>query len=80
MGDDGGDLNLIQKLFVFYRAPVVKYTGTCISFFFLIALYSFVVLYGFRWEYTTPEIILYIWILILILDEMREVSNSFLFT
>lgn len=75
LGDDGGDLKPIQKLFVFYRAPVVKYTGTCVSFFFLIILYSFVVLYAFRWEYQMSEIILYVWIFILILDEMREVNK-----
>ena len=58
---------------MFYRAPVVKYIGTCVSYFGLIGLYSFVVLYGFRWEYQTSELILYVWIFILIFDECREV-------
>ena len=30
LGDDGGNLNHWQKLFVFYRTPLVKYIGHCI--------------------------------------------------
>ena len=36
-------------------------------------LYSYVALYGYRKEYQLPEIVLYLWILVLIVDELREV-------
>ena len=64
----------LQKIFVFYKCPIVKYTGTCISYLMFILLYSYVTLFGFRYEYRTEEILLYVWISILILDEFREVT------
>ena len=32
LGDDGGSLNPFQKIYVFYKCPIVKYTGICLSF------------------------------------------------
>ena len=64
----------LQKIFVFYKCPFVKYTGTCISYLIFILLYSYVTLFGFRYEYKTEEVFLYVWIAILILDEFREVT------
>ena len=64
----------LQKIFVFYKCPFVKYTGTCISYLIFILLYSYVTLFGFRYEHKTEEVFLYIWIAILILDEFREVT------
>ena len=72
LGDDGGKLNPIQKIFVFYRTPMVKYVGTCVSYLGFLILYSYVILFGFRYEYQIPEIVVYGWIVVLILDEMRE--------
>ena len=60
---------------VCYRSPVIKYTGTCVSYILLVMLYSYVALYGYRQEYQLPEIVLYIWILVLIVDELREVRH-----
>jgi hypothetical protein len=57
----------------FYRCPIIKYTGTCISYIAFLVLYSYVALFGFRWEWSNPEIILYVWILILIIDEVRVI-------
>ena len=59
LGDDGGSLNPLQKIFVFYKAPVVKYVGTCISYLIFLLLYSYVILFGFRYEYQIPELIVY---------------------
>ncbi len=53
LGDTGGELRPYQKIYVFYRAPAVKYTGTCISLFLFMLLYSYVALFSFRfvgWE------------------------------
>jgi hypothetical protein len=60
-------------LYVFYRSPIVKYTGSCISFASLLLLYSYVAIFGYRFQYQIPEIVLYIWIAILILEECRQV-------
>ena len=59
LGDDGGRLNPFQKIFVFYRAPFVKYVGTCISYLIFLLLYSYVILFGFRYEYQIPELVVY---------------------
>ena len=59
LGDDGGNLNALQKIFVFYKAPIVKYVGTCISYLIFLLLYSYVVLFGFRYEFQIPELIVY---------------------
>ena len=63
----------MQKLYVFYRSPIVKYTGSCISFASLLLLYSYVAIFGYRFQYQTAEIVLYVWIAILILEECRQV-------
>ena len=82
LGDDGGNLSPWQKLFVFYRAPMVKYIGTFVSYVAFILLYSSVALFNFNWEFQASEIVLYIWIAILIVDEIREVylESSSVFT
>ena len=75
LGDDGGDLGVFQKLYVFYRTPIVKYTGSCISFASLLLLYSYVAIFGYRYQYQTPELILYVWVGILIIEECRQVRQ-----
>ena len=40
LGDDGGDLTMYQKIYVFYRAPLVKYIGTFISYAVFLLLYT----------------------------------------
>ena len=72
LGDNGGSLNPFQKIYVFYKCPIVKYSGICISYFCFITLFSYVALFGYRWEYQIPELCLYAWILILIMGEVRE--------
>ena len=54
---------------------MIKYTGTCLSYILLVILYSYVDLYGYRQEYQLAEVILYAWILILVIDEFREVKH-----
>ena len=73
LGDDGGDLTTAQKLFVFYRTPQVKYIGHFVSYALFLLLYSYVALFNYTWRYKTSEMALYLWLLILILDELREV-------
>ena len=76
LGDDGGSLSPWQKIFVFYRAPMVKYIGTFVSYTAFLLLYSSVALFNFEWEFRTSEIILYVWLCTLIVDEVREVLHE----
>ena len=81
LGDDGGNLSPWQKLFVFYRTPMVKYIGHCVSYAVFLLLYTYVAMFDFEWRYQNTELVLYMWFLILILDEFRELiiqpSSSF---
>ena len=72
LGDDGGDLTSWQKIYVFYKAPLIKYMGTFISYAFFLLLYTSVALFNFEWQYRASEIVVYVWILILMVDESRE--------
>ena len=80
LGDDGGNLNLVQKLYVFYKCPKVKYAGMMISFFLFIFLYSYVILFGYRWAqfpfYSVPELCLYVWIAVILVGEIRELFKE----
>ena len=76
LGDDGGDLNWAQKIYVFYKCPIIKYTGIGMSFFMFIFLYSYVILFGYRWEYQIPELCLYAWICVIIVGEIRELFKE----
>ncbi len=42
------------------------------SYFVFILLYSYVILFAFRWEYEWAELALYFWIGILMIGEIRE--------
>ena len=76
LGDEGGSLNPFQKIMTFYKCPIVKYTGMCISFVAFLLLYSFVVLFQYRWEYHISEIVLYAWFIILGISELRELLTE----
>ena len=72
LGDDGRSLNPFQKIQTFYKCPIVKYTGMCISFLAFVLLYSYVILFDYRWEYGIAEVVLYGWFIILFISELRE--------
>ena len=71
LGDDGGSLSPLQKLFVFYKAPMVKFYGNCISYLAFVLLYSYTALFNFTWQFQYSEMALYAWFVILIIDEFR---------
>ena len=52
---------------------MVKFIGNCISYFLFVLLYAYVAIFNFTWGLTTPEIVLYVWFIILVIDELREV-------
>ena len=81
LGDDGGSLSSFQKMFVFYKAPMVKFIGNVCSYFVFLLLYAYVAIFNFTWRTQYSEIVLYAWIVINVLDELREIliqpSNKF---
>ena len=73
LGDDGGDLNNWQKIYVFYKAPMVKYIGSFVSYAIFLLLYTSVALWNFEWQYRGWEVVVYVWLVILMVDETREI-------
>ena len=73
LGDDGGSLSSFQKIFVFYKAPMVKFIGNVCSYFVFLLLYAYVAIFNFTWTIQKSELVLYAWIAIFMLDEVREI-------
>ena len=71
LGDDGGNLNQWQKVYVFYKTPMVKYISTFISYAFFLMLYTSVALL----EYRTSEILVYVWLSIMIVESCHSVQH-----
>ena len=76
LGDDGGSLNICQKMFVFYKAPIIKFYGDCISYTIFVILHTYIALFNFSREFQYPELVLYAWFLIMILDEIRQLFSQ----
>ena len=76
IGDDLGELTMVQKVFVFYRSPIVKYVCSVISSLFLLYLYSFVALFYFGIDHNRYEIGLFSLLLVYLFYEIREVFNN----
>lgn len=73
LGDGGGKLNPYQKLYVFWKCPLTKFCAWFLSFTALAILHSYVALYSYRWEFLPSEWVLYLWYLVLMVTEIREV-------
>lgn len=76
LGDDGGSLSPFQKLFVFYKAPIVKFYSNCISYSLLVLLYTYVALFNYTRQFLVPELVVYAWIAILLLDDVRQLVGQ----
>ena len=76
LGDDGGSLNPFQKMFVFYKSPIIKFYGECISYTLFVVLHTYVALFNYTREFLIPELVLYVWIIILIVDDFRQLLEQ----
>ena len=76
LGDDGGSLNICQKMFVFYKAPIIKFYGDCISYTIFLILHNYIALFNFSREFQISEIVLYLWFLVMIVDEIRQLFSQ----
>ena len=70
------EVRIWQRILRFYKAPIVKYTCNVISYVLFLLLYTSVALFNFEWKFQVAEIILYLWLLILILDEFIELFSQ----
>ena len=76
LGDEGGELSIWQKLYVFYKAPRVKYLGHAVNYTIFLFLYTSTALFHFNWEFNLIEISVYVWLLTFIADEIREIMRQ----
>ena len=58
---------------MFYKAPMVKYIGSFVSYAIFLLLYTSVALWNFEWHYRSWEVAVYVWLIILMVDESREI-------
>ncbi|KAK3876195.1 hypothetical protein Pcinc_018986 [Petrolisthes cinctipes] len=74
LGDNRDDLTALQKFMVFYMSPISKFYlhSTCFVLFLL--LYSYVVLFDFKYEMTIGEKVVLVWMITYVLDELAEVD------
>lgn len=56
----------------FYTAPIMRFSHTMASYIIFLGFFSYALLTGFRDEVTWIEILMYIWVSCLALDEGRE--------
>lgn len=58
---------------MFWKCPLTKFCAWFLSFTALAILHSYVALYSYRWEFLPSEWVLYLWYLVLMVTEIREV-------
>ena len=52
---------------------MVKFIGNVCSYFVFLLLYAYVAIFNFTWTTQKSELVLYAWIAIFMLDEVREI-------
>ena len=76
LGDDGGSLSMFQKMFVFYKSPVIKFYGECISYTLFVLLHTYVALFNYTRDFLLPELVIYVWIIVLVVDDFRQLLEQ----
>ncbi|XP_043211040.1 transient receptor potential cation channel subfamily M member 5-like isoform X1 [Amphibalanus amphitrite] len=75
LGDSGGELGPFQKLLAFYKAPFTKLIGNAISYAAFLVLYTYMILFDFRFEMQLTEKIVIFWIFTMCLDVLRQITT-----
>ena len=76
LGDSGGKLGPLQKILVFIKSPVAKYVTHLFSYLAMAGLHSYVAMFSYRWEYLPSEWLLYAWICVLAVTEVKPKTMS----
>ena len=75
LGDNGGELGPFQKLLAFYKAPITKLMANAMSYVAFLALYTYLMLFDFRFEVQLSEKVVLFWIFTMCLDVLRQVGT-----
>lgn len=73
LGDNRDELTALQKFMVFYKSPISKFCLHSTVFVVFLLLYSYVVLFDFKYEMSIVEKLLLVWMTTYLLDELAEV-------
>ncbi|KAK3893200.1 hypothetical protein Pcinc_002956 [Petrolisthes cinctipes] len=76
LGDNRDDLTALQKFKVFYMSPISKFYLHATCFVLFLLLYSYVVLFDFKYEMTIGEKVVLVWIITYLLDELVEIASE----
>nr|XP_034338904.1 transient receptor potential cation channel subfamily M member-like 2 [Crassostrea gigas]XP_034338905.1 transient receptor potential cation channel subfamily M member-like 2 [Crassostrea gigas] len=61
-----------NRIYNFYTAPIMRFSHTMTSYIVFLGFFSYALLTGFGNEVTWVEILMYVWVFCLMLDEVRE--------
>ena len=75
IGDSGGELRPFQKLQAFYKAPLTKLMANAMSYAVFLVLYTYMILFDFRFEVQLTEKIVIFWLFTMFLDILRQVGG-----
>ncbi|KAK4316372.1 hypothetical protein Pmani_012451, partial [Petrolisthes manimaculis] len=76
LGDNRDDLTTLQKFKVFYMSPISKFYLHATCFVLFLLLYSYVVLFDFKYEMTIGETMVLVWMITYVLDELAEIASQ----
>ncbi|XP_042880237.1 transient receptor potential cation channel subfamily M member-like 2 [Penaeus japonicus] len=76
LGDNGGELTAWQKLIVFYKSPISKFYAHTSTFVIFLLLYSYVVMFDFKYEMSVSEIIVVTWIAATAVEKISEIGTE----
>ncbi|XP_069986599.1 transient receptor potential cation channel subfamily M member 1 [Penaeus vannamei] len=73
LGDKGSDLTARQKLIVFYKSPISKFYAHTTSYVAFLLLYSYVVMFDFKYEMSATEMLVIVWISAVAVEKVSEI-------
>ncbi|XP_033625076.1 transient receptor potential cation channel subfamily M member-like 2 isoform X2 [Asterias rubens] len=74
--DSGKELVWWQRFTLFYDSPLITFRHNVASFFCFLVLFSYIIMMRFTMEVTNYEIALYVWVISLFLEELRQVAQG----
>ncbi|XP_066544155.1 transient receptor potential cation channel subfamily M member 2 isoform X2 [Amia ocellicauda] len=68
-------LSCLASLLSFFNSPVVKFYWNIISYFIFLCLFAYTLMMNFQVTPSGWEILLYVWVLSLVFEEIRQLFN-----
>ncbi|XP_037787974.1 transient receptor potential cation channel subfamily M member-like 2 [Penaeus monodon] len=76
LGDNGGELTAWQKLIVYYKSPISKFYAHTTSYVIFLLLYSYVIMFDFKYEMSVSEILVIVWISAVAMEKVSEICTE----